>query len=290
MPFGLGYGRQSSGGGCLRYVIAGVLALVGIITYYSRTETNPVTGEKQRVAMTVDQEMSLGLSAAPKMADQMGGALDPASDPQAATVARLGQQLVQMSDAARSPYAANFNFYLLADPKTVNAFALPGGQVFITRALYERMANTAQLAGVLGHEIGHVIHRHSAEHMATGQLGQMLATAFGVAATDQSGRGYSAAILAQTVNQMLQLRYSRNDELESDAYGLRYMVQAGYDPSSMLEVMRVLKEAAGAAGRGPNILATHPDPEARIAAIQQFLQQTYPNGVPANLSSGEPLR
>ena len=76
------------------------------------------------------------------------------------------------SNAARSPYAGNFHFYLLDDPETINAFALPGGQIFITAGLYRRMQTEAELAGVLGHEIGHVIHRHSAEQMAKGQLGR----------------------------------------------------------------------------------------------------------------------
>ncbi len=288
--FGQGYGYRRSSSGCARYVIAGVLALIAVITYMTRTEVNPVTGEKQHVAMNAQQEMALGLQSAPEMANQMGGALDPARDPDAATVARVGKELVDSTDAARSPYGGNFHFYLLADPKTVNAFALPGGQIFITRALYDRMSNTAQLAGVLGHETGHVINRHSAEHMASGQLGSTLATAVGVAASDDRGHGYSAAVIAQAVNQMLQLKYSRNDELEADAYGLKYMAQAGYSPAAMLEVMRILKESAGSAGRGPNILATHPDPDARIQAIQQFLQQNYPSGVPSNLTNGEPLR
>jgi predicted Zn-dependent protease len=289
MPlFGNQYGQRSSGG-CLRFVIAGVIALVAIISYYSRTETNPVTGEKQHVAMTVDQEMALGLQSAPEMANQMGGALDPRNDPDAATVDRIGKQLVSSTDAARSPYAGNFHYYLLADPKTINAFALPGGQIFITRALYSRLQNTAQLAGVLGHETGHVINRHSAEHMASGQLGGALATAAGVAASDNRGHGYSAAVVAQAVNSMLQLKYSRNDELEADAYGLKYMTQAGFSPAAMLDVMQILKDSAGSSGRGPNFLATHPDPDARLAAIKQFLQQNYPNGVPQNLTSGDPL-
>lgn len=289
MTLGYGYGPRRSSSGCLRYGIAGVIALVAIITYVSRTQVNPVTGEKQHVAMTASQEIALGLQSAPEMAAQMGGALDPNTDPDAATVARIGRQIVDSSDASHSPYAENFHYYLLADPKTVNAFALPGGQIFITRALYDRLQNTSQLAGVLGHETGHVINRHAAEHMATGQLGSALATAVGVAASDNRGHGYSAAIVAQAVNQMLQLKYSRNDELEADAYGLKYMTQSGYDPSAMLDVMRILKEAAGSAGHGPNILATHPDPDARIEAIQAYLKQNYPNGVPSDLTTGNPL-
>ena len=294
MPFGLGYGREGGmrrGGGCGgRVAIAIVIAIIGIVTYFMRTEKNPVTGEKQRVAMNVDQEKALGLQAAPQMAAEMGGAIDPARDPRAALVAEVGRRLVERSEARKSPYVDNFNFHLLADERMVNAFALPGGQIFITAALFERLENEAQLAGVLGHEIGHVINRHAAEHMATGQLGQTLVGAVAVGASGSDDRGRMATMAAMLANQMFQLRYSRGDELESDDFGLKYMAQAGYDPSEMLRVMQILKEASGASGRGPGFLHTHPDPDARIDKIQSFLRETYPNGVPRELTKGRPLR
>ena len=296
MPFGYGWGGRSAGGsrrggGCGgRAAIAVVIALVGIVTYFMRTETNPVTGESQRVALNVDQEKALGLEAAPQMAKEMGGWIDPGSDPRAALVAEVGRRIVERSDARKSPYVGNYNFYLLNDPQTVNAFALPGGQIFITEALYDRMENEAQLAGVLGHEIGHVVHRHAAEHMAKGQLGQMLVGAVAVGASGGEDRGRTATMAAMMASQMFQLRYGRQDELESDDYGLRWMAQAGYDPSAMLTVMRILKEAGGGAGRGPSFLQTHPDPDARIAKIESFLRETYPSGIPAELTKGRPLR
>src|SRR5215204_3612422 len=119
----------------------------------------------------------------------MGGEIDP-SQPDSQTVERVGQYLVQRSVASKSPY--KYDFHLLADPKTVNAFALPGGQIFITRALYDKLEDEAMLAGVLGHEIGHVIGRHSAEQMAKGQLGQLLTTAVGVGASGGNDRGRTA--------------------------------------------------------------------------------------------------
>lgn len=285
---GYGYGRGRGGGLPIRFIIAGIIALIAIITYFSRTERNPVTGEKQRVAMNVDQEKVLGLQAAPEMAAKMGGVV-PTADPRAALVEQVGRRIVQSSDAARSPYAGNFNFHLLNDPQTVNAFALPGGQIFITVALFDRLEYESQLAGVLGHEIGHVINRHAAEHMAKGQLGQSLVGAVVVGASDDRGRGQMAAMAAMMANQMAQLRYSRKDELESDSYGLKYMAQAGYDPSAMLRVMEILKEASGSRGGG-SILATHPDPDARIAEIQAFLKKNYPSGIPPELGQGRALR
>jgi predicted Zn-dependent protease len=280
----LNYGHSRGGGGGARWLIALVIAGMGIVSFLGMRERNPVTGKNQYVAMSVDQEKALGLQAAPQMAQQMGGAADRTRDPEARFVAEVGAKLVSASEAKRSPYAGNFNFYLLNDPKTVNAFALPGGQIFITRALYNRLADESQLAGVLGHEIGHVIHRHSAQQMAKGRLGQMLSTAAGIGADD-----FRVAAGAQMANQMFQLRYGRQDETESDTVGIDYMTAAGYDPRGMLEVMKVLKEASGG-GRGLEFLQSHPLPDNRITEIDRIIRSKYPPQALEKLSRGRPLR
>jgi len=279
---------QSSfrGRGCSRLLIALAIAAVGVIVYMNRTEVNPVTGEKQHVALSVDQEKVLGLEAAPEMAHQMGGVVDP-SEPTARLVEEVGQRVVARSNAATSPYAGNFHFHLLADPETVNAFALPGGQIFITRGLLGRLQTEAELAGVLSHEVGHVIHRHSAEQMAKGQLGQMLSQAVGVAASDGSDGGQHAAMVAAMVNQMVQMKYGRGDESESDRYGIDAMAAAGYDPKGMLEVMEILAQASGGQ-RPPEWLSSHPLPETRIQEIREYLRQRPAD--PGAVSEGQPLR
>jgi beta-barrel assembly-enhancing protease len=277
--------RRSAGRS--RLVIALLLAAFAVFGYFANTEINPVTGEKQRVGMNVDQERALGLQAAPQMAAQMGGVVDPRS-PDAQMVATVGRKLVAAGLAARSPYADNFNFHLLADPETVNAFALPGGQIFITRGLYNRMQDEAELAGVLGHEIGHVVHRHGAEHMAKGQLGQLLTVAVGVATEDGSGRGDMARMAAMMANQMLQLRYGRKDETESDSFGLVTLVDAGYDPRAMLDVMRILKDASNGQ-HPPEILSSHPLPETRVEEIQMVIDKEWPNGPPSSATRGRGL-
>jgi predicted Zn-dependent protease len=264
-----------------------LLAAFAIFGYFANTEINPVTGEKQRVGMNVGQERALGLQAAPQMAAEMGGVVDP-RDPDAQLVATVGRKLVVEGLAAKSPYADNFNFHLLADPETVNAFALPGGQVFITRGLYTRLQDEAELAGVLGHEIGHVVNRHGAEHMATGQLGQLLTVAVGVASDDGGGRGDMARMAAMMANQMLQLRYGRQDETESDAFGIVTLRDAGYDPRAMLDVMEILKAASGDQ-HPPEMLSSHPLPETRIDDIKLVLNKEWPNGPPANLTRGRKL-
>ncbi|HLL88155.1 MAG TPA: M48 family metalloprotease [Tepidisphaeraceae bacterium] len=287
MPFGYGHGRGRGGGGG-RLIIGLIIALVGIVGYLRLPKfTNPETGETYRVAMSIDQEKQLGLQAAPEMAAKMGGALDPRHDPDAAMVSRVGHKMVESTNAGQSPYADNFHFYLLNDSKTVNAFALPGGQIFITRALFDRFETEAQLAGVLAHEIGHVIGQHSAQQMAKQRLGTAVATGAGVAASDRYG--YGGIVAAQVANQMLQMRYGREDETQSDDIGLRYMTQAGYDPRAMIRVMEILREAGGGRSQ-PEWMSSHPLPDTRISEIKQRIAADYPNGVPETLTQGEPLR
>src|SRR2546421_1265362 len=228
------FGRPSYGdgnrGSPMRWIIAAIIAGIGLITYLRSGQVNPVTGEKQYVAMNVDQEKALGLEAAPKMAQEMGGAADPNRDPEARFVAETGLKLVRSTEASKSPYGDNFHYYLLNDPKTVNAFALPGGQIFITRALYDRLENEAQLAGVLGHETGHVIARHSAQQMAKGKLGQMLAGAAGVATSDRGSGGGGAA---ERGRRMMELKYSRRGGLPAHNLCPRHITPAGYDPPQL---------------------------------------------------------
>lgn len=288
MPINLGRGGGYGGvgrGGNGRFLIAGVLVLVAVIGYFGKEKvTNPETGESYRRAMNVDQQKAMGLQAAKEMIPQMGGALDPKSNADAALVEEVGRKIVAGSGAAKTDFANNFNFFLIADGQTINAFALPGGQVSITKGLYDRLEDESQLAGVLGHEIGHVIAEHSAQQMAKGDLGQKIAMAVGVASDSNQG-----AIAAQMANRMVQLKYGRADETQSDTIGLKYMVQTGYDPRGMLGVMKVLAEASKGS-RQPAFMASHPHPQARIETINKFLEDNKAELAKMNLTSGRKLR
>jgi len=268
-------------------LIAGAIVLFGVISYFSKTSINPITGEKQHVKLSPQQEVQLGLQSAPSMAQQMGGEI-PDGDPRTEEVRRTGLHVVQNSDAAKATQY-RFQFHLLADPKTINAFALPGGQIFITRGLLDRLSNEAQLAGVLGHESGHVVARHTSEQLAKTDLMQSLVAAVGVAASDRDhpGQGYSAQMIASFVAQMQQLRYSRADESQADELGLKFMSQAGYDPRAMIEVMQILKQASpGSSNSDSEFMQTHPNPEHRIEDIDVWIKKNYPSGVPSGLTRG----
>jgi len=266
-----------------RLGLAALMVLAGLFVYYRSKQVNPVTGEKQAIALSPEQEVALGLQAAPEMAAQFGGA-DADSELQN-LVAEVGRRVVSRSRASQTPY--EFHFTLLADPDTVNAFALPGGPIFVTRGLLRLLDSEAELAGVLGHETGHVAARHASEQLAKTHLAQVLVGAAGVAASD-SGHGADAAQVAGVVATMAALRYGRQDELQADSLGVDFMSDAGYDPRGLIRLMSIL-ERAGGGSRQPEFLSTHPDPGNRAERIRAEIARKYPSGVPPNLTEGRKL-
>jgi predicted Zn-dependent protease len=265
--------------GYFKFVIALLIAGFSFITYWCKREKNDITGEVQHIDMTVDQEIALGLQAAPQMAEQYGGL--HRDEQLRANVQAVGQKLVSQTKAGTSPY--RFDFHLLADESTLNAFALPGGQIFITAGLLGKLQTEGQLAGILGHEIGHVIARHSAEQLAKAKLTQGLSSAAGVATYDPDRPGSATgALAAAAIAKLMTLKYGREDELESDNWAVRFTAQAGYDPHAMIEVMKILGAQRQGEG-GPEFFQTHPNPENRITRLQQAIQEEFPNGVPAGL-------
>lgn len=258
----------------LRLMIGAAIVLFSLFRFYSKGQTNPITGKTQRVDMTVDQEVRMGLQSAPSMGQ-------PSRNREwTQHVDRVGRTLVNSFEQAlysrdqpvKNPY--EFDFHLLADQRSINAFALPGGQVFITEALYLKLENEDQLAGVLGHEIGHVIERHGSERMAKGSFIQGLVGAAGV-----MGGGTSSASAASYVGKLTQMKYGRGDELESDEWGVKLMLIAKYDPEQLLNVMDILEEAGG--GGGSEFTSTHPLPKNRKEYIKKILAK-----IPAEIRNG----
>ncbi len=259
-------GRQT---GCLnmRLLMGLGLAAFALFSYFGSAQLNPVTGETQYISISREQEVALGLQAAPQVAAQYGGA-DPSPAAQEFLDA-VGFRLVENSVARASGYP--FEFTLLADAQTVNAFALPGGQIYMTAALYDRLDTEEQVAAVLAHEIVHVIGRHGAEHMAKLELTQGLTGAVVLATYDpENPSSQQAAYIAQMVGQLVNMKFGREDEIESDRVGVCLLLSAGYDPSAMVEVMEILAAATSGA-RPPEFFSTHPDPGNRIQQIQDAI-------------------
>lgn len=244
----------------IRLLIGVAIALFYVLKKCSQQEKNPYTGRVQTISMSTDKEIAIGLQSAPQMAQQHGGLHN--NNQYQALVDQVGAKLVDNSIAKKTPY--KYEFHLLADPNTINAFALPGGQIFITHALFSKLENEDQLAGVLGHEIGHVLGRHSAERIAESEYWQGLTTAGSVGA-DMGG-------LVSGIGQNTLLTNGRDDELESDELGVLFMLKAGYNPEEMIGVMEILKAAAGP-NRVPEMQSTHPDPDNRIEKIHEAIKK-----------------
>lgn len=251
-----------------RLLFAAIIAIASIISYCGSRQDNPVTGETQYIGITVEQEIALGLQAAPQMAQEFGG-LDPDENSQA-IVDQVGNLIVQSSPAGQTPY--EYDFHLLEDQQTINAFALPGGQIFITRALFDRLQTEGELAGVLGHEIGHVVARHSAEHIAKAQLTEGLTGAAVIATYDPDNpASANSAQVAALIGQLINLKFGRDDELEADYLGVCFMNSSGYNPEELLSVMEILAEASQG-NAPPEFFSTHPDPGNRMERIQAAIQ------------------
>jgi predicted Zn-dependent protease len=260
--------RRGSSGCSGRLLMALAIAAFSLFSYFSSSQDNPVTGETQYIDITPEQEIALGLEAAPQMAQEFGGLDENANDQ--AIIDEIGNRIVQNSPAGNSPY--EFDFHLLDDAQTINAFALPGGQIFITRALYDKLQTEGELAGVLGHEIGHVVGRHSAEHIAKAKLTEGLTGAAVIAAYDPDNpSSVSRAQIAVLIGQLINLKFGREDELESDYLGVCFINDSGYDPNELVGVMQVLA-AAQTGDRPPEFFSTHPNPENRIQRIQEAIQ------------------
>jgi predicted Zn-dependent protease len=243
----------------VRLLIGAAIVVFAFVRRCSQQETNPYTGRTQAISLSPEQEIAIGLQSAPGMTQQHGG-LYPDNRYQS-LVDNVGYKLINSSLAKKTPY--KYEFHLLADERTINAFALPGGQIFITYALFSKLENEDQLAGVLGHEIGHVLGKHSNERITDSKYWQTLI--MGASAIDMTA-------VAQQIGHGTLLKNGREDELESDELGVMFMIDAGYNPEEMIGVMNILKAAAGP-NRIPEFQSTHPDPENRIENIKDAIHK-----------------
>jgi predicted Zn-dependent protease len=237
------------------FVLLGLSGFLGL--FGAGCSTNPATGRPQLALVGQDREIQMGREADQQVAGQLGLYDDPRVE---AYVERIGRKIAADSERPELPWS----FKVVDDP-VVNAFALPGGFVYVTRGLLTHLTSEAELAAVLGHEIGHVTARHSVVQQSKQELAQIGLLAGMLFRPELAG-------LSQVAQQglgVLFLKYSRDDERQADDLGLRYMFREGYDPREMPQVFAVLKRVSEqqGAGRIPGWLATHPGEDERIRRI-----------------------
>ena len=242
---------------------------IAVLWFAVACATNPATGQRQLSLVSESQEIAIGRSNDTTVVMEMG--LTPNEAIQS-YVRGMGTKLAQVSERPQ----LEWSFRVVEDP-IVNAFAVPGGFIYITRGIMAYMNSEAQLAAVMGHEIGHVTARHSVEQMSRAQLANL-------------GLGLGM-IFSSTVRQVgdvagagvgvLFLKFGRDDENQADELGLRYMSKAGFDPREMPGVFTMLQRVSGSEGGGksPEWLSTHPDPGNRYNHINGLIvAQKLPTG------------
>jgi predicted Zn-dependent protease len=238
-----------------------VLSAAGVIALAGGCVINPVTGDRELALVSADQEIAIGEQQYEPSQQMQGGeyALDPELT---AYVAGVGQKLAAVSDRDL-PYE-----FVVLNSSVPNAWALPGGKIAVNRGLLTELQSEAELAAVLGHEIVHAAARHGALAMQRGLLlqGALLATQVAAQRNDYGSLAVGAASLGA---QLLTMRNSREAELESDLYGMRYMAAAGYDPNAAVALqetfVRLSEQSGGRGGRLATLFASHPPSEERVA-------------------------
>ncbi len=238
-------------------------AIFALSFFAAGCAVNPATGEREISLVSEAQEIQMGREADAGIVAQLG--LYPDSAVQR-YVRDLGMELARNSERPELPWT----FRVVDDP-VVNAFALPGGFIYITRGIMSHLTSEAELVGILGHEIGHVTARHSVSQMSRAQLAQ-IGLVVGMVFSE---RVRSVGGLAMQSLQLLFLKYGRDDEREADRLGVRYMTRVGYSPGELSEVFRMLEQVGAQSGqRIPEWLSTHPDPGNRAEAIQQLVTES----------------
>ena len=226
-------------------------------------ETVPITGRSQLQLVSGEQEVQMGAEAYKEILAKAKISADPAAN---ALVTRVGTRIAAATGRSDLPW----EFKVIDDPQTVNAFALPGGKVAVYTGILPITRDEAGLAVVLGHEVSHVMARHSAERISE-QLGtELVAKGIGAAiGLDPQITQAGAGLLVNT----LLLPWGRKQESEADHLGLIYMAKAGYDPHAARDLWIRMAEASKGRARPPEFLSTHPSEETRVRQIEGWLPE-----------------
>lgn len=237
---------------------------VGSLLVLTGCATNAATGKSQFQALSRDQEIQMGMDAKPELTKEFGGQVQNTELQNYVT--QVGRSLAATTEADNPSLPWEFT---LLESDVINAFALPGGKVFITTGLAKRMSNEAQLAGVLGHEVGHVTARHINDKLVR-EGGKEFGFSVLGAFIGGSQVGATAAALGKEVASVVLLKYDRGQENQADYLGMRYMSRCFYNPIGQRQVMQILLDASKGSEQ-PEILATHPDPANRIKNVDKLL-------------------
>jgi len=240
-----------------------LLILASPFCFFIGCATNPITGQSELMLFSPQQDIELGRKYAPELEKQLGGRI--ADQTLQNYIDSVGQRIAAVS------HNPNFEYHFVAlNHESINAFALPGGYVFLARGMLEKLETESQLAAILAHEIAHIVARDTMNAMSN-QMG--IDILFSAATSESTPAGVTT--VANLTNQIIGLSYSREDEKTADLAGLDYMAWAGYNPYGMVDTIRMLQRLQES--RPIEFFSTHPSPENRLGYLTQKIQTQYPN-------------
>jgi predicted Zn-dependent protease len=247
------------------------LLVIAVLLLAAGCRVNPSTGRSQLLLMSSEAAIALGTESKPQLIAEYGG--EVASAELRSYVALVGRSMAELTEADYPQLPWEFT---VLDSDVINAFALPGGKVFASRGLLDRLDNEAQLAGVIGHEVGHVTAEHVNERISQ----SMIVAGITIGATAAAGQSeddwvrVGVPLIVGAAGTGYLLSFNRDQEKEADVQGVKYMAAAGYDPQGMIEVLHVLAETS-TGPRPPEFLSTHPYPETRVKTVSTLLEGPY---------------
>ena len=227
-----------------------LLILALALCFCTGCAINPITGQEEFMLFPEDQDIEIGRKYAPEIEKELGGKIDNLSLQN--YIDSVGQKITRISHRPGWEY-----HFTAVDHNSVNASALPGGYIFITKGMLQKLQTEAQLAAILAHETSHVVARDTSNAISN-QIGLGLLLAAAASGTNSRG----ALTAAQLAQQIIGLQYSKKDEREADLAGMDYMVAAGYNPYGMVETMQMLQQ--NQKDRVVEFLSTHPSPQNRL--------------------------
>src|SRR3954470_10178674 len=249
--------------------------LISVCGFAYMVQSTPQLPDPGNTGVSKEQQEQVGQQTAAEVYKQMPVLPDGSAETQ--YVQQLGRKLVSVIPPDTSwPY----QFHVVPQ-KEINAFALPGGPIFVNIGTITSAADEAQLAGVMAHEISHIYMQHSIKQMKKQQLQQGLVGILGAVLGESGGAAASLAKLGIGIGSgMLSLKYSRGDEAQADSVGAILLYKDGYPPVELAQFFQKLEQQGGASG--PNFLSDHPNPGNRVAAIQREIQGWPPVNAQVN--------
>jgi len=253
-----------------------LMGFLAIVAFTVSSNTPVAQTQAPAIELGPQHDAALGHRSVRQMESQYGGLCSDANLQK--TVQQIGARLVQQSSAGQGPF--QFTFHVLADERITNAFAIPGGHIYVTSALVRKLNSNGEIAAILAHEMAHVVQRHGIGRLANATLadGQTGAVVMASFVDESHPANVTGPQVAELIAETVDLCYIQDEEQHSDLQAVQFLAQAAFDPNGLIRALRLLQTTE--TGQQTAFVKTHPNPIRRITNIQKEIQRVFPQGVP----------